>query len=859
MAEVTNEDYKVVEKKEHQIIHGNVVILGNLTYSGGGGSHNFSATVDPTVNDDVTLGYGPGSIWINETTEESWKCITSTIGAAVWVQTSIDADDLGDLAFYDSTAIPVNLYITNAVTPSILLTDTTNGATARIGANDGTAFTGSFSAHPFDIYTDSVKAASFASLGNGLTLGKAGSSFAIQQSNTNSALYLSGGTSNILGGNIILWGQASAQGDSIWFRDGSGTVGKYDASALSWVFSPSGNASGATAWSSYDDVIIDSGSDTGIGLLSPDANYSGVSFNSTTKSLGAYLAWSHDDNNLLLATNAVGHEVKILGANNVLGVTVGGASGAELTTFVRDVVVGRSVLTTAGGYAAVTTGQGRHYSDATNGFVLQGFGSAYDWRLLNQAGSPSLSGVANTQNTVAFGNFTIPATSNLYLDGGGDTYIDEYAANSVRIVTGGKAAFKLNDAPADTLVIASDGTTTLDGAFIITRANNNKQLNLIRTGSSTANGWIHVDTDTMKISSDVAGAPSGTKLSIDLISGDLGVTGDVSAVGGTFTDSIGIGSAPTFGTGSGLDINRAGAATIRLENTVSVGAFEMYVGTDNDVHFDVLNGGMEYSFDANASFANNLTLSEGKLEITDTANEVSLAIVASASTVAAVTLAAGTTSSRGLDIFADTLTSGSAIRIYSNAPSSATRNEAHIWNNNGTATGTTVMYLQNDSTGLALKTKGAIETDTGIYLGGTAAANLLDDYEEGTFTPNLNDLSNSATLSTAIGNYTKIGNTVFYNMYIALSSLGSVSGACYLGGLPFTSENIANNNVAATVDVGAGLAVTAGHNIGAYVVPNSTAMALMLWDATTGTSPLQATEISADGSFGISGHYQTAS
>ncbi|MEK9697604.1 MAG: hypothetical protein VW270_17700, partial [Candidatus Poseidoniales archaeon] len=44
----------------------------------------------------------------------------------------------------------------------------------------------------------------------------------------------------------------------------------------------------------------------------------------------------------------------------------------------------------------------------------------------------------------------------------------------------------------------------------------------------------------------------------------------------------------------------------------------------------------------------------------------------------------------------------------------------------------------------------------GAYLGGTAAANKLDDYEEGTFTPVIADAAsggNTATLGTATGTY----------------------------------------------------------------------------------------------------------
>jgi hypothetical protein len=45
-------------------------------------------TTDPTVDDDETLGYTVGSIWVNETTGEAFILVDSTDGAAVWVSIS---------------------------------------------------------------------------------------------------------------------------------------------------------------------------------------------------------------------------------------------------------------------------------------------------------------------------------------------------------------------------------------------------------------------------------------------------------------------------------------------------------------------------------------------------------------------------------------------------------------------------------------------------------------------------------------------------------------------------------------------------------------------------------------------------
>ena len=48
----------------------------------------------------------------------------------------------------------------------------------------------------------------------------------------------------------------------------------------------------------------------------------------------------------------------------------------------------------------------------------------------------------------------------------------------------------------------------------------------------------------------------------------------------------------------------------------------------------------------------------------------------------------------------------------------------------------------------------------------TAAANILDDYEEGSYTPVVTASSGSATYTTQTGTYTKIGNVVTINVYV---------------------------------------------------------------------------------------------
>ena len=90
--------------------------------------------------------------------------------------------------------------------------------------------------------------------------------------------------------------------------------------------------------------------------------------------------------------------------------------------------------------------------------------------------------------------------------------------------------------------------------------------------------------------------------------------------------------------------------------------------------------------------------------------------------------------------------------------------------------------------------EGVVSIPVGIELGsgvdGSPTGNILDEYEEGTFTPSIAaGRTGSITYQNQTGFYTKIGNTVFLRFYMQMSG-GSTNGSVfYIGGLPFTNIN----------------------------------------------------------------------
>jgi len=84
----------------------------------------------------------------------------------------------------------------------------------------------------------------------------------------------------------------------------------------------------------------------------------------------------------------------------------------------------------------------------------------------------------------------------------------------------------------------------------------------------------------------------------------------------------------------------------------------------------------------------------------------------------------------------------------------------------------------------------------GLKVGGTGTANTLDDYEEGTFTPNFIGSGDNygATHTFRFGQYTKIGDTVYFTLRCASSSVNSTSDQVYISGLPFAA-NYGNSGI----------------------------------------------------------------
>ena len=113
-------------------------------------------------------------------------------------------------------------------------------------------------------------------------------------------------------------------------------------------------------------------------------------------------------------------------------------------------------------------------------------------------------------------------------------------------------------------------------------------------------------------------------------------------------------------------------------------------------------------------------------------------------------------------------------------------------------------------------------TTGGLAIGGTGAANTLDDYEEGTWTPVIAADAGAGAYGSQLGDYTKIGRQVTAFFTINISTIGSFSGASItVTGLPFASGNFNRHTFGVLFLDGTASAVQAAGDLAIRLTNNS--------------------------------------
>jgi hypothetical protein len=121
------------------------------------------------------------------------------------------------------------------------------------------------------------------------------------------------------------------------------------------------------------------------------------------------------------------------------------------------------------------------------------------------------------------------------------------------------------------------------------------------------------------------------------------------------------------------------------------------------------------------------------------------------------------------------------------------------------------------SSGAVPAERGRFDSDGLKFNGDTAAANALDDYEEGTWTPSL---GGNTTYGGQSGYYVKVGSLVIVQGQVGVTTIGTGS-TTVISGLPFTVTNVNGNRTAGSIAYYDALNVNV-IALYAYAQPNNT-------------------------------------
>lgn len=175
------------------------------------------------------------------------------------------------------------------------------------------------------------------------------------------------------------------------------------------------------------------------------------------------------------------------------------------------------------------------------------------------------------------------------------------------------------------------------------------------------------------------------------------------------------------------------------------------------------------------------------------------------------------------------------------------------------------MFIRwNDTTKLFEKDTSAGTDGSGPWTTLPIDITQLASYDTNTFVPALTwnvAGDQSFVYSVQVGNYTKIGNIVYFNIRIATSTSTHTTstGGLSITGLPFTSVNVSNNLHSLSISTMQTFTLPANYSMYAARIPNnSTLISLIRLGSTVTGALLDATDHTSGTQIiiGLSGWYQ---
>jgi len=485
-------------------------------------------------------------------------------------------------------------------------------------------------------------------------------------------------------------------------------------------------------------------------------------------------------------------------------------------------------------------------------------------------------------NVTSLGTLTALTVDDVAVDGkvitmtgsSGDTFVTTVAANGATSLVTTDAS-----AAAAHLTITADGTVDINSAGVLT-LDSGAAINIEPAAGSAIllDGTISVDAGV------VTGATSVTSTAfVGNLTGTVATATQNSITTATGLVSVGALDSGSITSGFGAIDNGTSnirSATITAETafvpdandgadlgTTSLGFNDLFLADSGSIKFgndqDVT---LTHAADVGLTLVGKLTIDQDDADIglrIEQAGAERGIFIDQNGNGTALNIDTETTTEEGIIVDASALTTGMGLFVNSNSASSATRQLVRITNDHASATGTTNLYVDNDSSGLVADFHGAggIRSATGIKFGtDTAAANTLDDYEEGTWTPVLGGSGGTSgqTYGLQAGTYTKVGDMCIASGYITLQAKGTISNTLQLKGLPFTTRNVTNNIGAAAIARVEAWSLADDHTLCCHFGENGTAGTFTSYaGATSSHSTLTTSEVTNTSSIIFSLTYHT--
>ena len=332
---------------------------------------------------------------------------------------------------------------------------------------------------------------------------------------------------------------------------------------------------------------------------------------------------------------------------------------------------------------------------------------------------------------------------------------------------------------------------------------------IFTTGVTTATTFVGALTG--NVTGNATGLSGTPNISAGTIAGSTGTfTGDVdiadkivhtgdtdTAIRFSAADTISIETGGiTRATVTGNTIDFPDAGTLRFGASNDLQIYHGSGGASNIIHSNtsqplIINasGAGTIRFDTNSNERARIS-STGQLSVNTTA-DITGANVAIGGSVRLVnpTGQSATITALPSGTYNTGVSGGSAIVFHRFSDSGGGSDEiAFETHHQGTRHGEAARF--NKSGNLAFPSGQGIDFSATANSGGSMSSELLDDYEEGTFTPTFYYVSGTSGVAYNVqeGRYTKIGRNVSFQLRLQLTSKGTGTNNIRISGLPFTPE-----------------------------------------------------------------------